>query len=453
MDGKGMRLLAGVSLLLGLAVSTGRAEELLWRPVTATPPAAAAPTSPGPAASIGRPEPSATLGRPVPVGQPVDAVDPPFTAGAAASPAIFSGASVPVGSQPAIIRCEAPGDVQPVQLSGPPPVPPPPPPSGAPYGGEPYNPGVAIDHPLNKTFGDRCGEFFGFNAGGANSSCNRAPFQSDHAFDCLISPVSNPFHFEDPRSLTEIKPLFIYQVSPKNNPVFNGGGSEFYGLQGRLALNEHWSVVINKLGFVSMQPKNTDDEFRKATGFAELNIGPKWTFYRNEQTGGIAATGLNFEIPTGAKKVFQDTGTLGLDPYITAARSFGRLPSGYGQFNAMGELGYNFAVDNKQTEFLHGSLHLDYDVANLHKFYPLIEFNYFNFTKLGREGAFGFTGADLFDFGSSTLDHGRNLFTLAFGLRYKLTENFQTGLAFEFPLSDQKALQSFRLGLDFIFRY
>jgi len=447
MDGKGMRLLAGAGLLLGLAVSTGRAEEPLWRPVTAAPPAAHAPASPGPAASLGRPEPLATLGRPVPVGQPADAVDPPFIAGAAASPATFSSANAP-----AVIRCEAPGDVQPVQLSGPPPVPPPPPPPSGAYGGEPYNAGVAIDHPLNKTFGDRCGEFFGFNGGGANSSCNRGPFQSDHAFDCLISPVSNPFHFEDPRSLTEIKPLFIYQVSPKNNPVFAGGGSEFYGLQGRLALNENWSVVINKLGFVSMQPKNTNDEFTKATGFAEFNIGPKWTFYRNEQTGGIAATGLNFEIPTGAKKVFQNTGTLGLDPYITFARSFGRLPNGYGMFNVMGELGYNFAVDNKQTEFLHASLHLDYDVANLHKIYPLIELNYYHYTDAGKDRPLGFEGLDLINFGSTGVS-GRDYLSMAVGGRYKFSENFQTGLAFEFPLTSPHDLLDYRVNLDVIFRW
>src|SRR5260370_5619287 len=129
MDGKGIRLLAGASLLLGLAVSTGRAEEPVWRSVSATPPAAHAPAPPGPAASIGRPEPLATLGRPVPVGQPADAVDPPFVAGAAAvRPANFSSANTP-----AVLRCDAPGDVQPVQLSRPPPVPPPPPPSRAPF--------------------------------------------------------------------------------------------------------------------------------------------------------------------------------------------------------------------------------------------------------------------------------------------------------------------------------
>jgi hypothetical protein len=56
------------------------------------------------------------------------------------------------------------------------------------------------------------------------------------------------------------------------------------------------------------------------------------------------------------------------------------------------------------------------------------------------------------NFGSRTLN-GRDFFTLAAGLRYKFSENCQTGLAFEFPLSHQEDLTSFRLTLDFIFRY
>ncbi len=449
MDRKRIFALAATSLLLGLTAATARAQEPLWRAVTMDPPTALRQPAPsGPAAILGRPESVVQIGRPVPVGQPVAAVAAPFALASPLQPATYNDAR----ATPALIRCEAPGDVTP--LSGPPPLPPPPPPPppSPQFGNEPYNPGTSVNVPLNKTFGDRCREFFGFNDG-SSSSCDRHPFESDHKFDCLISPVSNPFHFEDPRSLTEIKPLFIYQISPKSNPVFAGGGSEYYGLQGRLAINEYWSVVINKLGFVAMQPKNPDDTFMNATGFAEFNIGPKWSFFRDETTGGIAATGINFEIPTGDRKVFQNTGTLGLDPYITAARSFGRLPDGYGMFNVMGELGYNFGVDNHQTEFLHASLHFDYDVANLHKFYPLIEFNYFNFTKLGRVGDFGFTGGDLFDFGSSTLDHGRSMFTTAIGMRYKFNEHYQAGIAAEFPLTNQRALQEFRLGLDFIFRY
>jgi hypothetical protein len=96
-------------------------------------------------------------------------------------------------------------------------------------------------------------------------------------------------------------------------------------------------------------------------------------------------------------------------------------------------------------------MHLDYNIANTN-FYPLLEANWFHYTKAGRNSDLGFEGADLVNFGSRSLD-GRDFFTLAAGLRYKFTENFQTGLAAEFPLTHQEELTSFRLTLDFIFRY
>ena len=52
-----------------------------------------------------------------------------------------------------------------------------------------------VGEQLEKTFGTRNGDWF----------------KSDHCLDSFISPVSNPFLFEDPRSLTEVRPIFIYQ--------------------------------------------------------------------------------------------------------------------------------------------------------------------------------------------------------------------------------------------------
>ena len=454
MERKCIPALAAAGLLLGLALGTGRSEEPVWHAVNPNAPspttkAAASPVPAGPAVSIGRPEPIAKLGVPLLSGPSDAAAAAPFVAGAAAVPVNYNPANLAKEPQPTVIRCEAPGDVQP--LSGPPPVPPPPPPPpGGPYGGEPYNSGVMLDHPLGHSWGDRCREFLGFNGG---AGCERRPFQSDHQFDCLISPVSNPFFFEDPRSLTEVRPLFIYQSVPHSDPYFQGGNAEFFGVQGRLALNERWSVVISKLGWVSIQPNHTDATLQHATGFAEFDLGPKWTFYRNEQNGGLAAAGLNFNIPVGDKKVFQDTGDLALDPYIVYGKNFGRLPEGYGSFNFLGQAGYEFGLDNKRAEFFHASFHLDYDVANLHKFYPLAELNWFQFTKRGTVRDVGTEGADLINFGSSTIDNGRTLIRLAFGARYKFNENLQTGFVFEFPLTHQKALSDFRVGIDFIFRY
>src|SRR5262249_43771404 len=50
-----------------------------------------------------------------------------------------------------------------------------------------------------------------------------AAFESDHDFDNFISPLTNPFLAEDPRKLTELRPIFMFQTIPHSNIFFNGG--------------------------------------------------------------------------------------------------------------------------------------------------------------------------------------------------------------------------------------
>jgi hypothetical protein len=274
-------------------------------------------------------------------------------------------------------------------------------------------------------------------------------FESDHCFDNFISPMSNPFLFEDPRSLTEVRPIFLYQTIPGSNPVFRGGNAEFFGLQARLAITDQWSIVMNKLGGVSINP-GSDSLVPGGTGFSEFWIGPKWTFLRDTQSGTVAATGLTFQIPTGSSKVYQDTGDLSLVPYVTAAQNF--CHSSYGSFNVMDTLGFALRTDNQRSNYFFNSIHLDYDVGNLHRVYPLIELNWFYYTNSGGVRDFATEGRDLANIGSTGVS-GQNNFSIATGARYKFSENLQTGLVLEFPLSSHRELFDFRLGIDLIWRY
>jgi hypothetical protein len=414
-----------------------------------------------PAASIGRPIPAASLGKPVaapivetgwnPPPAPVAEAgwNAPTTPAPVASPTPAEGwggtatrVSYDAPLAPRLARGQPADPPPPGALTGPPPVPPPAPPFADPGLGA----GAPVDQPIHHPFCEGLKNCFNF---GSRPSESSGLFKSDHfCDDSLISPVTNPFFFEDPRSLTEIKPLFLIQEAPK---AHGGGNDEFYGLQGRLALTERLSLVINKLGIVSLNPDQANAGYDKKTGFAEVNFGPKFTFWRDENLRNAAAVGLNIEAPIGSKSVFQDTGTLGLDPYVTYGQSFGR--SSVGSFDFIGEAGYNFAVDSKRSEFLHTSLHLDYDVLNAHRWYPLLEMNYFYYTKSGKNTTLnGFDGADLVNFGSTNVG-ARNFLTIAPGLRYKFNENIIAGGAVEFPLTGQKELQDFRVTLDVIFRY
>ena len=405
------------------------------------------PISPGPAATLGRPM-AATLGRPVAADQSVRTVS-------------YDSDS----SLPPIFRCQAPE-----------PAPPPgsaivPPPPGAPVGppagsvplvpgatSEPYNCGVVTQPPAAAPGGGfwqscrdwlhGCKNLFSSD----QTTGTRCKFQSDHCFDMFASPITNPFLFEDPRALTEIKPLFIFQGAPSDNWIYHGGNSGFAGIQARLAVTERLSFVMSELGFVWSDPYHPPpvDDFGSHAGFAEVRVGPKYTFIRNENTGTLLAAGVNFDIAAGDHSVHQDTDSLSVEPYISFGQNFWR--TSYGSANFLNTTGFSGSGSNERSDFFFSSFHFDYDIANLHKLYPVLEINYFYYTAAGNELPLGFEGRDLINFGSKGVS-GNNSTTIAPGFRYKFNENFQTGIAVEFPLGGHKDLIDYRVTWDFIFRY
>jgi hypothetical protein len=426
---------ASLIAVFGIWVAGAAAQDAGWRPVAA--PVAVAQSRPAGSAQ----EPAATLGRPIAtLGRPV-LVDPgPSDGGVSAA-----GYEPPGGP---IIRAQAPAD-------GPPAVPPPgvpavPGPAAVPA--IPSGPaGDIYAQPLGPTsptppagdFWGRCAEVFGF---GTN---NRNFLQSDHAFDNFISPVTNPFQFEDPRSLTELRPIFIFQETPHSNPLFRGTDVEFYGTQARVALTPRLSIVMQQFGLVHISSE-PGAPIEDRTGLSEIQIGPKFTFWRGEQTGTLAAVGLTFDIPAGPNRVFQDTGNLTLRPYLSFAQNFGR--TSYGSFNFMSTFGYNFGTDNSRSDNFISSWHLDFDVGNCHKIYPLIELNWRHYTANGKVNNFDFEGGDLFNFGSEHIA-GKDEVNFGPGVRYKFCEWAQIGTAVEFPIVRRKDLEEFRWTLDFILRY
>jgi hypothetical protein len=427
------RIGACVSLAMLWWASAAAADELVWRPSQPTVPTVA----------------------PVGLARPQPIID-------GASPA-------PAPPRPTLVfRAQAPDPLVP-------PPPPPPFPGGAaipspvpgvpvaPYNGaDPYKCGE-VNSNADLGFWSRCGQrlkhCFGDTSGAVGgmfqTGQGRNPFQSDHCFDEFASPVSNPFYFEDPRALTELKVLGIWQRTPNGNAYWAGGDNFFGGFQGRLAFTPWLSLVVNKLGWTWIEPHNGAPVGIAAhSGFSEIQIGPKVTFLREPNCGTVAAFGLTFEIPVGSAQVLQDTGTLSLRPYFSFAQSFGK--SNYGTFNFMNTTGYDFGVDNARNDFFFSSFHLDYNVANRNVFYPLVELNWIYYTQNGHARDFGFGGGDLFNFGSNGTA-GHDELTLALGFRFKpFTEAIQFGLTGQFnvlPNSNGRHLDAFRLTADVIFRY
>jgi hypothetical protein len=429
-----MRGILAVILILGICSAPCRADDF--------------PSSPG----YPNDAPVVTLGRPVPLGAPLS------RDGWTASVSRSAGLPADTQLRPAAYTPTAPvnpvQDVPGVVLSAPTLSPP----AGVPEipasPAEQYNCGVVTrtagtEHP----FWDRCQQWAGEIPGVGyvrQISGGRALFQSDHTFDNFISPITNPFYFEDPRSLTELRTIYMWQGTPRGNSIFHGGDINYLGLQGRLALTDCFSIVLTKLGEVWMEPHNPVGDFQEHAGFAGIILGPKYTFLRSEGTGTLGAVGLNFDIPAGSSRVMQNTGTLTLEPYISMGQSFFHTP--YGSFQALGTFGYNFSVDKQRSDNLFLSLHLDFDYGDLHKIYPLVELNWFQYTSNGHSQDINFEGRDLVNFGSRMIA-GHGEVSMALGGRFKINESLQAGLAFEFPLGTSRNLMDYRLTADFIFRY
>ena len=408
------------------------------RPASYQPPTAtlSAPQSPPAASSDGWAPATPRLGPPLPV--PTSSPGPQFST----SNAVVH----TVNQQPHA----APPPPSPPPYGAPPPppaygAPPPPPAFGAP---PPAYPGAGNPiPPPPAAFGGGGPGLMGCEWLGCTTGCGRKMFQSDPCFEKFISPVTNPFLFEDPRSLTEVRTVFMYQRTPGSNSIYDGGNMWFLGAQGRLAITERLSLVVHKLGYIWNDPKNDVGAFQTHTGFAELWLGPKLTFWRNERTGLVAAAGVNMQIPCGAQDVFQNTGSLSVTPYLSVGKNFLK------DFHFQSTTGFAIG-DNARTDYFFSSYHLSYDVGGLHRFYPLIELNWFHYYKNGGTIPINFEGRDLINFGAQSIS-GQNSLTLAPGMRYKIggNDNMQFGFALEFPLIKTPDLLDFRLTMDFILRY
>ena len=277
-------------------------------------------------------------------------------------------------------------------------------------------------------------------------------FLSDHDFDNIPSPVTNPFYFEDPRALTELRPIFTWQRTNSGNPTFSGGNNYFATLQGRLAVGERMSIVVNKLGWVWSNPDNPSvaNQIQAGNGFGELHLGPKFTIIRNPDSKTLAAIGVNFEVPIGSGTVAQNTNSFTVDPYFSFAQNF--LRSSYGSFNFLGAAGYAFGMDQR-TDFVHSSLHLSYDVGNFGRFFPLVELNYWYYTGNGNARNINFEGKDLFNFGAQNVN-GQSDMSVALGARFKVNDNISLGLAGEYRvIGSSQNMDNFRVTTDLIWRY
>lgn len=296
-------------------------------------------------------------------------------------------------------------------------------------------------------FGDQVGEMM--SGGQEIGDDSRRWFESDKAFCDFVSPLSNPFYFEDPRSLTELRPMMFYQGIPGNDPWFRGGNLWYFGGQGRLAFGQRVSLVVHKFGFAAFNPGG-GSIFQGGNGLSELWLGPKVVVYRDAEAKSLISIGTQFQIPLGSSDPLQDTGNLSIVPYVSAAQRLMRTE--IGTLNGMASSGYSFSTNSDRSDFFYASAHLDFDIANGHRFYPVAELNWFSYTSDGNARPISTEGRDFGNFGAAA--KGTNLVTWALGLRWRsLNGRFEVGGGYEGYMFGQRGIFDGRVMFDFIWRF
>lgn len=257
----------------------------------------------------------------------------------------------------------------------------------------------------------------------------------------MISPISHPTNFEDPRIITEIRPIFAHHAI-QDDFITGGGHVELYALQARFALTDDLAFIATKDGYVDLNPTSVvpDDE-----GFADIAAGFKYALFQDPDAGQIVTAGLRYEFPIGDEEVLQGQGDGELNPFISAAYA-------YDSWNFMAASGFRIRMNGDDSSFFDFDLHADYEVCQ--SFYPFLELGVITVLAPGSRLPEHSEGQDLFNFGSSESD-GATLVTLTGGGRYRITEDLDFGAGVQFPLTSNSGsdIIDYRIYSDFIYRF
>lgn len=266
--------------------------------------------------------------------------------------------------------------------------------------------------------------------------------RSDHAFDDFISPTTNPIFFEDPRSLTEVRFLFLHN----NLPAFPGAGInksnslQVYAAQVRVRLTERLSLIATKDGFIYSQSPLIEE------GFADVAAGLKYNFYRDPVAGRLFSGGFTYEIPLGTEASQQGNGDGEFNFFLTGATRFGKRM----HFITAG--GLREPIDSlAENRLWYWSSHIDYRVANL-PLYAFTEGTWYHYASSGNAFPLAVEGLDLLNLGSPGVT-GNDIVTRAVGLKYKPRNNVELGGAYEIPVTSRQGIMLERWTFDAIFRY
>ncbi len=276
---------------------------------------------------------------------------------------------------------------------------------------------------------------------------------SNSGFANAIPSISNPTLAELAVPQTRIHALAIQHKLPSSisiggGQVALGGDVNVFALQIEYALNERLSIIASKDGFIDFNPDNT---LTDQTGFANVAAGLKYAFIYDTANQFAASIAGSIELPTGNRDVFQGYG----DGAVNLTVSTLKLKDKW-QFSTATGLHLPFDTDAESVTGF-ASAHVSYRLTE--RITPIFEVNWFRVLNEGNGtetpiSATDFEGGDFFNLGSSNAGANRDIVTAALGLRYKICDKTQVGLAYEIPLTNEEDnLMDSRITLDLVYKF
>ena len=264
----------------------------------------------------------------------------------------------------------------------------------------------------------------GFLAFGLLATTGAISAQADR-LDQMISPITNPVTFEDPRSLSELRLIYV-KHNFESDFVTGGGNARVYALQARFAIDDRLSIIATKDGYVDFNPNTT---LPKDEGWANIEGGVKYAFYKDDAAGNIASAALRYEFASGDKEVLQGYGDGMIHPSVSAAFALNETVT------LMLGTDARIAIDDADSSFWHFDLHVDKRFeTSAGSLYPLFELNVIQVFDGGSRLPITDEGVDFFNLGASGAD-GKTIVIGGLGLRYRASDSIDLGVAFQLPFT------------------
>jgi hypothetical protein len=259
---------------------------------------------------------------------------------------------------------------------------------------------------------------------------------SDAAFGSFISPISNPVFFEDPRTLTEAKLIFLNNQMPGS---VGGNNIQLYALQLRVALTDRLSIIATKDGYVVSENGVEGD------GWANLALGLKYNVYKDACAQRILSVGTTYQIASGTPAALQGNGDGEFNFFATGGMQIGEC------WHLISATGFRVACDtNDQTDSWYWSNHIDRKLGSW-GLYGLYEVNWYHWLTSGNT-AVPVDGLDMLNLGAKGAA-GRDVVTNAIGLKYSTSIAQEIGIAWEFPLTAERDIMENRINFNWNIRY